>query len=136
MTISGVTSGSSISVLTEPLPRPRQRCRPSASATPSGVATATQITASSSVCPSASRSAGSWSTLPVSPVNQRNENPCQVVRERPSLKANAIGEQHREHRPEDVAAGDQREEARPAPGIAQPAHVVWALVPARRVVRR
>ena len=90
MTISGVTSGSSISELTVPLPRPRQRCRPSASATPSGVATATQITASSSVWPSASRSAGSWSTLPVSPVNQRKENPCQVVRERPSLNANAI----------------------------------------------
>ena len=73
-----------------PLPRPRQRWRPSASATPSGVATATQITASSSVCPSASRSAGSWSTLPFSPVNQRKENPCQVVRERPLLNANAI----------------------------------------------
>ena len=29
-------------------------------------------------------------TLPVSPVNQRVENPCQVVRERPSLNANAI----------------------------------------------
>ncbi len=42
------------------------------------------------MCPSASRSEGSWSTLPVSPVNQRNENPCQVVRERPSLKANAM----------------------------------------------
>ena len=90
MTISGVTSGSSISELTVPEPRPRQRCSPSASATPSGVAMATQITASSSVCPSASRSAGSCRTLPVAPVNQRNENPCHVVRERPALKANAI----------------------------------------------
>ena len=90
MTISGVTSGSSIRPLTVPLPRPRQRWRPSASITPSGVATATQMTARSSVCPSASRSASSWSTLPVSPVNQRVEKPCQVVRERPSLNANAI----------------------------------------------
>ena len=38
ITISGVTSGSSIRTLTVPLPRPRQRCRPSASVTPSGVA--------------------------------------------------------------------------------------------------
>ncbi len=41
MTISGVTSGSSMSTLTVPLPRPRQRCSPSASDTPSGVATRT-----------------------------------------------------------------------------------------------
>ena len=34
-------------------------------------------------------SAGSWSTLPGSPVNQRSEKPCQVVRERPSLNANS-----------------------------------------------
>ena len=33
---------------------------------------------------------GSWNTLPVAPVNQRNEKPCHVVRERPPLKANAI----------------------------------------------
>ena len=38
---------------------------------------------------SAPCSAGSWNTLPVEPVNQRNENPCQVVRERPLLNANA-----------------------------------------------
>jgi hypothetical protein len=50
---------------------------------------ATQTSASSSVCPSASRSAWSCRTLPVDPVNQRNENPCHVVRERPALKANA-----------------------------------------------
>ena len=50
MTISGVTSGSSITVLIEPPPGPRQRCRPSASATPSGVAMPTQITARISVC--------------------------------------------------------------------------------------
>ena len=102
MTISGVTSGSSISVLTVPLPRPRQRCSPSASATPSGVATATQITASSSVCSSASRSAGSLRTLPVSPVNQRNENPCQVVRERPALNAKAIASSTGHDRPQHV----------------------------------
>ena len=38
ITISGVTSGSSMTVLIVPPPGPRQRCSPSASATPSGVA--------------------------------------------------------------------------------------------------
>ena len=79
-----------MTVLTVPPPGPRQRWSPRARATPSGVATATQMTARTSVCFSAPWRAGSWSTLPVAPVNQRNENPCQVVRERPSLKANRI----------------------------------------------
>ena len=38
MTISGVTSGISMSELATPEPRPRQRARPRASSTPSGVA--------------------------------------------------------------------------------------------------
>ena len=38
MTISGVTSGTSISELATPEPRPRQRASPIASSTPSGVA--------------------------------------------------------------------------------------------------
>jgi hypothetical protein len=67
MTISGVTSGSSISVLTVPLPRPRQALQAQRQRHAERGGTATQITASSSVCPSASRSAASWSTLPVSP---------------------------------------------------------------------
>ena len=58
--------------------------------TPSGTAITTVIAASSSVCFSALCSAGSWKTLPVDPVNQRNEKPCQVVLERPALKANRI----------------------------------------------
>ena len=91
MTISGVTSGSSISVLTAPLPRPRQRWSPSASATPRGTAIATHTTARKSVCLSADCNAGSCRTLPVgSPVNQRIESPWSVVRERPSLNANRI----------------------------------------------
>ena len=88
MTSSGVTSGSSMSVLTEPLPHPRQRWRPSASATPSGTVTRTQMSARISVCSRALVYSGLCATLPVgSPVNQRIEKPCQVVRERPSLKA-------------------------------------------------
>ena len=91
ITISGVTSGSSMSTLTVPLPRPRQRCRPIASVTPSGVAMATQITASTSVCLSADCRAGSCSTLRFGSLqNQRSEKPCQLVRERPSLNANRI----------------------------------------------
>ena len=39
------------------------------------------------MCSSADWSDGSFCTLPVSPVNQRMEKPCQVVRERPSLNA-------------------------------------------------
>ena len=74
---------------------PLARARASAAgraraATPSGIGTTTQITARMSVCSRAPCSAGSWKTLPVAPVNQRNENPCQVVRERPLLNANAI----------------------------------------------
>ena len=42
------------------------------------------------MCLSAPCSAGSWNTLPVEPVNQRNEKPCHVVRERPLLNANTI----------------------------------------------
>ena len=90
ITISGVTSGRSIIVFTVPEPRPRQRCRPRASVTPSGTEITTVIAASSSVCWSALCRAGSWKTLPVDPVNQRNENPCHVVRERPALNANRI----------------------------------------------
>ena len=47
----------------------------------------TQSTPRKSVCLKAPCSAGSWNTLPVAPVNQRSEKPCQVVRERPLLNA-------------------------------------------------
>ncbi len=90
ITISGVTSGSSMTVLIVPPPGPRQRCNPSARATPSGVAMSTQTTPRKRVWRSAPCSAGSCSTLPLSPVNQRVEKPCHVVRERPLLKANRI----------------------------------------------
>ena len=88
MTISGVTSGSSISVLTVLPPGPRQRCSPSARATPIGVATRTHMTPRNNVCFKAPWSAASLKTLPVGAVNQRVEKPCHDVRERPSLKAN------------------------------------------------
>ena len=77
-------------MFTVPPPRPRQRWRPRARVTPSGTECPTQITARSSVCLSELWSAGSWRTLPVAPVNQRNEKPCQVVRERPLLNAKRI----------------------------------------------
>ncbi len=91
ITISGVTRGSSIRMLTVPDPRPRQRCSPIASVTPSGVAITTEMIASSRVCLSADCRSGSCRTLPnLSPVNQRSEKPCQVVRERPALNAKRI----------------------------------------------
>ena len=91
ITISGVTSGSSMSTLTVPLPRPRQRCSPSASVTPSGVAIATEMTASTSVCLSADSRAGSLKTLRFGSLQiQRSEKPSQAVRERPLLNAKRI----------------------------------------------
>ena len=89
MTSSGVTSGSSMSVLTGPLPQPRQRWRPSASATPSGTATsdADARARMQRVLEGARGAPGRARRCPGSPVNQRIEKPCQVVRERPSLKA-------------------------------------------------
>ena len=61
------------------------------------------------LCASASSSVGSWNTLRFgSPQNQRNDQPCADVRERPSLNAKRIGQQHRRERPDDVEAGDER----------------------------
>src|SRR3954468_21126111 len=90
-TSSGVTSGSGISTLAVPDPRPRQRCSPTASAVPIGVATAIANPASTSECSSAVHSVGSWRTDSVGSVqNQRSESPCNDVRERPELNAKRI----------------------------------------------
>ena len=91
ITISGVTSGSSIMMLTVPEPRPRQRCRPIASVTPSGVATSTEMIASiEGVLERRLQVGVVQHRVALSPVNQRSENPCQVVRDRPALNANRI----------------------------------------------
>src|SRR6201999_4142504 len=91
ITISGVTSGTSISELAAPEPRPRQRARPSASSTPSGVAIAMSSAASSTLWISASVYAELWKTDWIgSPHHQRVENPCQTLRERPALNENRI----------------------------------------------
>ncbi len=90
-TSSGVTSGSSRTVLTPVASGPRQRCSPSASAVPSGVAISIVSAASSRLCSSAAISVGSCSTLRFgSCVNQRSEKPCSDVRERPELNAKRI----------------------------------------------
>src|SRR5262249_51050557 len=70
---------------------PCQRSRPSANATPSGTAIAVVRTPSSRVWPRAPCSVGSCHTDRFgSPQYQRNEKPCQVVRDLPALKENRI----------------------------------------------
>ena len=89
MTISGVAKGINIKRLDARAVRPRQRARPRASATPSGVAMSMVKKASQRLLTSASRSDGSCqSERSGSSNHQRNEKPCQVLRDRPELKAN------------------------------------------------
>jgi hypothetical protein len=58
---------------------------------PSGVAISIASPASTSECCSAAHTVGSLRTDSVGSVqNQRSENPCEEVRERPSLNANRI----------------------------------------------
>jgi hypothetical protein len=69
---------------------PRQRCRPIASITPSGTQTSVVSTPSRSVWIRAVCRVSSCQTeRSGSPTYQRSEKPCQLVRERPSLKENA-----------------------------------------------
>ena len=90
MTISGVTSGSSMSVLTVPLaaPAPALQAERERDAQRRRDRDADHREQQRVLERVAQRRV--VRTLPVSPVNQRNENPCQVVRERPALKAKAI----------------------------------------------
>ncbi len=87
MTISGVTSGTSISELETPEPRPRQRDRPTASRTPSGVAMTMSRPASSRLWTSACVYWGSWKIDWVgSPHHHLIEKPCHTLRDLPALK--------------------------------------------------
>src|SRR5262245_21793525 len=89
MTIAGVASGSSIRPFAAVEVRERHRVRPSASATPSGVAISTVKAASRRLFVSASRRLGSCQTEPIGSCQyQRNEKPCQAVRDRPELNDN------------------------------------------------
>ena len=71
MTISGVTSGSSISVLTVPLPRPAPALQPERERDAERRGDRDADHAEQQRVLERRCSAGSWSTLPVSPVNQR-----------------------------------------------------------------
>src|ERR1700722_14470920 len=90
ITISGVTSGISISELAAAEPRPRQRARPSASRTPSGVAIAMSSAASSRLCSSADVYVELNTDRVELPHHQRVENPCQLERDLPALNENRI----------------------------------------------
>ena len=68
---------------------PRQRSMPIANSTPSGTVISVAITPSLRVCSRAVCSAASCQTDSVwSPQYQRNEKPCHVVRDLPSLNEN------------------------------------------------
>ena len=91
ITISGVTSGIGISAFAAPEPRPRQRVKPRASITPSGVAITMSRPARIEAVNQRVRVGGSWKIDWVGSLHhQRKENPCQTLRELPSLKENRI----------------------------------------------
>ena len=73
---------------------------------------------------------------PISPVNQRVEKPCQVVRERPSLKANSTAIPTGTIDQRMYPSRDDDEEARLAPWVPEPAHATCVSLSARRVERR
>ena len=86
---SGMTNDTSISMLAPDGSRPRQRSMPIANITPSGTVISVAMTPSFSVCNSAWCSVASCHTDRVgSPQYQRNEKPCHVVRDLPSLNEN------------------------------------------------
>ena len=86
---SGTTKLISISTFAPAGRRPRQRSMPIANITPSGTVIRVVITPSLSVCNSAVCSAASCHTdLAGSPQYHRNEKPCQLVRDLPSLNEN------------------------------------------------
>src|SRR5215212_5746796 len=87
-TISGVTSGTSAIPFATLLERERHRVSPMASITPSGVATRTVATPRMRLFLSDSRRLGSSKTDPSLQQYHWVENPCQVLRDRPSLKEN------------------------------------------------
>src|SRR5215212_8046208 len=99
-TISGVTSGTSAIPFATLLERERHRVSPMASITPSGVATRTVATPRMRLFFSDRRRLGSSKTDPSLQQYHWRENPCQVLRDRPSLNENwtAISTGSSDHR--------------------------------------
>ena len=119
--VSGMTKDSSITMLAPSGSRPRQRSTPRAKATPSGTVMAVASTPSRRVWISAVCSVASCQTeRSGSPQYQRNEKPCQSVRDRPALKEKIDRDEHRQQRPDQIAERDGLQHPRLPARVAPP----------------
>src|SRR6185437_169682 len=119
---SGSTNDSSIRKLAPAGSLPRQRSMPIANSAPRGTVINVAITPSLMVCSNAVCSAALCQTdSELSPQYQRNENPCHVVLERPSLNeyATAMITGSSDHA---KYPGDGDEEPRRPPRVVPPRH--------------
>ena len=110
ITISGVTSGTSISEFEKPEPRPRQRASPSASSTPSGVAISMSSAASSRLCSSASHVGGvrGRPTGSGRPHHQRGREPLPDAARATGVEREQDRDHDRHQRPGHVQPGRAR----------------------------